>query len=384
MRKKEHSGSAAVIGAQLVILFILTVSLCVQSRKAAAENTYAVMEKSGEGSQAGESGKAGESGDSQKKKYIHWVEFNVPSDVMEKAFRLDMGTVQEEVHFNWVELLAYLGAKYGGDFERFRQTDLDAVVEKLKSGSAMEEIAKDMKYYAYYREAYGAVLDGMVGYFEQESGNDKIWLRKYGLKVFSPIAKNFPYSDFDDFGASRSYGFKRKHLGHDMMGQVGTPVIAVESGYVEALGWNQYGGWRIGIRSFDKKRYYYYAHLRQNYPYQANLKEGSIVTAGDVIGYLGRTGYSTTENTNNITTPHLHFGIQLIFDESQKEGNNEIWINCYEIVKFLRMNQSETVKVEGTKEWTRVYNMKDPGIPESSEGTENLEQPEESEGPTTD
>lgn len=384
MRKKEHSGSAAVIGAQLVILFILTVSLCVQSRKAAAENTYAVMEKSGEGSQAGESGKAGEAGDSQKKKYIHWGEFNVPSDVMEKAFRLDMGTVQEEVHFNWVELLAYLGAKYGGDFERFRQTDLDAVVEKLKSGSAMEEIAKDMKYYAYYREAYGAVLDGMVGYFEQESGNDKIWLRKYGLKVFSPIAKNFPYSDFDDFGASRSYGFKRKHLGHDMMGQVGTPVIAVESGYVEALGWNQYGGWRIGIRSFDKKRYYYYAHLRQNYPYQANLKEGSIVTAGDVIGYLGRTGYSTTENTNNITTPHLHFGIQLIFDESQKEGNNEIWINCYEIVKFLRMNQSETVKVEGTKEWTRVYNMKDPGIPESSERTENLEQPEESEGPTTD
>ena len=54
MRKKEHSGSAAVIGAQLVILFILTVSLCVQSRKAAAENTYAVMEKNGEGSRAGE------------------------------------------------------------------------------------------------------------------------------------------------------------------------------------------------------------------------------------------------------------------------------------------------------------------------------------------
>ncbi len=367
MRKKEHSGSAAVIGAQLVILFILTVSLCVQSRKAAAENTYAVMEESGEGSQAGEPGKAGEAGDSQKKKYIHWVEFNVPADVMEKAFRLDMGTVQEEVHLNWVELLAYLGAKYGGDFERFRQADLDSVVEKLKSGAATEEIAKDMKYYAYYREAYGAVLDGMVGYFEQESGNDKVWLRKYGLKVFSPIAKNFPYSDFDDFGASRSYGFKRKHLGHDMMGQVGTPVIAVESGYVEALGWNQYGGWRIGIRSFDKKRYYYYAHLRQNYPYQSNLKEGSIVTAGDVIGYLGRTGYSTTENTNNITTPHLHFGIQLIFDESQKEGNNEIWINCYEIVKFLRLNQSETVKVEGTKEWTRVYNMKDPVIPEEVE-----------------
>ena len=47
MGKKMHPGSGAVIGAQLVILLILTASLCVQSRKAAAENTYAVMEESG-------------------------------------------------------------------------------------------------------------------------------------------------------------------------------------------------------------------------------------------------------------------------------------------------------------------------------------------------
>ncbi len=70
-----------------------------------------------------------------------------------------------------------------------------------------------------------------------------------------------------------------------MMGLVGTPIIAVESGVVTALGWNQYGGWRIGISSFDGKRYYYYAHLRQNYPYAEGLEEGSVVTAGDVIGY---------------------------------------------------------------------------------------------------
>ena len=308
------------------------------------------------------------------KDYIKWVDFGVTSEAMNQAFRLDVDTCQADVHLNWVELLAYLGAKYGGDFEWFRQADLDAVTEKLKSGMTMEELTKDMKYYAYYREAYGAVLDGMVGYFEQETeapedltqsgtgenGNAKtVWLRKYGLKAFSPIAKNFPYSDFDDFGASRSYGFKRKHLGHDMMGQVGTPIIAVESGYVEALGWNQYGGWRIGIRSFDKKRYYYYAHLRKNYPFQSNLKEGSAVQAGDVIGYMGRTGYSSKENTNNIEESHLHFGLELVFDESQKESDHEIWINCYELVKFLRRNQCETVKVEGTKEWRRVYQTKD-------------------------
>ena len=88
-----------------------------------------------------------------------------------------------------------------------------------------------------------------------------------------------------------------------------------------------------------------------------------MVQAGDVVGYLGRTGYSRTENTNNIDEPHLHFGLELIFDESQKESNNEIWVSCYELVKFLNMNRSETVKVEGTKEWKRLYQTKDPLVP---------------------
>ena len=147
-----------------------------------------------------------------------------------------------------------------------------------------------------------------------------------------------------------------------MMGQIGTPIIAVESGYVEALGWNQYGGWRIGIRSVDKKRYYYYAHLRQNFPYALDLKEGSVVTAGDVIGYMGHTGYSAKENVNNIETVHLHFGLQLIFDESQKEGNNEIWIDCYNLTRFLYKNRSLTEKNAETREWFRTFHMKDPSV----------------------
>ncbi len=384
MSKVRLSRSKLIIFVQLLILFFLVLSLCLKSREAAAKNTFLPGQ---------------ETQTEPKQDFIHWVDFTVPASVLEKAFRLDISTCQDTVHLDWIELLAWLGARYGGDFSRFKQTDLDALAERLKGGETMDALAKDMKYYSYYHEAYTAVLGGMVGYFEQEidaadapvpaetgtqaanppeagaasesgaaPGTDgtgqgapsKVWVTKYGLKAYSPIAKGFPYNDYDDFGVARSYGFKRQHLGHDMMGQVGTPVIAVESGTVEALGWNQYGGWRIGIRSFDQKRYYYYAHLRKNYPYQSNLEVGSTVTAGDVIGYLGRTGYSTKENTNNIDTPHLHFGLQLIFDESQKEGNNEIWIDCYELVQFLHMNQSQVVKVEGTKEWTRIYNQKDP------------------------
>lgn len=312
-----------------------------------------------------------------EKDYIKWVDFGVSYKALSKAYELDVASYEEDVKLNWIELLSYLGAKYGGNFSRYKDKDIIDLANKLKSKEeTIESLTKDMKYYNYYYEAYEAVLGGFVGEYEIETQNvdnpeEKVWVKKYGLKAFLPVAKNFPFSDYDDFGVSRSYGYKRRHLGHDMMGQVGTPIIAVESGYVEALGWNQYGGWRLGIRSFDGKRYYYYAHLRQNYPYHKTLEEGSVVMAGDVIGYLGRTGYSAKENVNNINTPHLHFGIQLIFDESQKEGNNEIWIDCYNLIKFLYKNRSETVKNTETKEWNRVINMKDPAVDEYLNNKDN-------------
>ena len=248
--------------------------------------------------------------------------------------------------------------QYGGDFQIFKSTDMKQIAEKLISQeTTVEEYAKNMKYFTYYKEAYSAVLGGMVGKYKMEYEENGVikWKEEYGLKAFHPIAKGFPYSHYDDFGAARTYGYRRQHLGHDLMGQVGTPIIAVESGKVTALGWNQYGGWRIGIESFDGLRYYYYAHLRQNRPYAEGLEEGDTVQAGDVIGYMGRTGYSTTENVNNIDNYHLHFGIQLIFDESQREGNGEIWISCYEIVKFLQQNCSQVQRNDETKEWSRVF-----------------------------
>lgn len=304
---------------------------------------------------------AGASGD-----YIKWVDFKVSYEALCTAYELDVESYDSPVHLNWIELLAYAGAKGGGSFGKESINLIRKLASELSSGeTTIARLTENMDYYDYYYEAYEAVLGGMVGEYEieqEDSSGEKCWKKVYGLKSFSPIAKGFEYSDYDDFGSSRSYGYKRQHLGHDMMGQIGTPIIAVESGYVEALGWNQYGGWRIGIRSFDGKRYYYYAHLRQNFPYALDLEEGSIVTAGDVIGYMGHTGYSTKENTNNIDTVHLHWGLQLIFDESQKEGNNEIWIDCYALTRFLYKNRSLTEKNQETKEWSRHFQMKDPAV----------------------
>ena len=92
---------------------------------------------------------------------------------------------------------------------------------------------------------------------------------------------------------------------------------------------------------------------------QTGTSHVDMLDIGDVIGYLGRTGYSTTENTNNIDTPHLHFGLELIFDEARRQEGKEVWIDCYGLIQFLERSRCETVKVEGTKEWIRVYGMKE-------------------------
>lgn len=151
--------------------------------------------------------------------FIKWVELHVTCEALEAAYDLDVDSYKDEVHLNWIELLAYVGAKTGGKFDKNSVRQIEAAAEKLKSGeSTMEELTRDMDYYDYYLEAYTAVLGGMVGEFTLGGTH------YYGLKAFSPIAKGFDYSHYDDFGTSRSYGYSRPHLGHDMMGLIGTPI----------------------------------------------------------------------------------------------------------------------------------------------------------------
>ena len=297
---------------------------------------------------------------------IKWVDFNVPYKVLETTMHLDIESYDTEIHLKWTELLAYLGAKYGGNFNHYKSKDLDELVKRLNQGESIDIITKDMKMYDYYNEAYTATLGGFLGEYmvqipvDSETGGEVVWETKYGLKAFSPIPEGYWYSDFDDFGAGRSYGFNRKHFGHDLMIGTGTPIVSIESGIVEAMGWNQYGGWRVGIRSFDKKRYYYYAHMRKDRPYSADLYVGKAVKAGDVIGYSGRTGYSRKENVNNIDTPHLHVGMQLIFDESLKDSPNQIWVDMYSICKLLLKNKCSVYKNEESKEFYRKFDFTEP------------------------
>lgn len=288
---------------------------------------------------------------------IRWVDFGVPYESLKHAMNVDIETAQQEMHISWIDILSVAACRTGG---KCGLASVKKAAQQLKTGQSPQELLGDVgKYYSYYHDAYSAVLGGLLGsYAICVDGESR---PAYGLKAYSPIAAGYGYSHCSDFGNSRSFGFARKHLGNDLMGGLGTPVVAVEGGVVEAMGWNRYGGWRIGIRSFDSKRYYYYAHLQKDHPFAEGLQEGDIVEAGQLIGFMGRTGYSDKENVNNIETVHLHFGMQLVFDESQKECNSEIWIDVYNIVRLLREHRSSYQKTASG--WERVYPYTDLDIP---------------------
>lgn len=101
--------------------------------------------------------------------YIKWVDFKVTSEALSKAYNLDVESYDKEIRLNWIELLAYAGAKCGGSFDKSSLSLLDKLAAELASGeTTMEKLTQDMDYYEYYYEAYEAVLGGMVGEYEIE------------------------------------------------------------------------------------------------------------------------------------------------------------------------------------------------------------------------
>lgn len=304
--------------------------------------------------------------ETDEKEYIKWAEMNVSLSALEDTMALDIETYDKLYHISWIDSLSYLACKNGNNWSSYSKKDLDKMLSELGDIYTIQDLMGDNKYFSFYRETFSAMLGGFLSEYEKQAPdgeNGEKTVSGYGLVAYSPIAEGFSYSHYDDFGNSRSYGYRRQHLGNDLMGYVGTPIVSVEGGTVECFGWNRYGGWRLGIRSFDGKRSYYYAHLRKDKPYAEGIELGAKVKAGQVIGYMGMTGYSTKENVNGMNVPHLHFGMQLIFDESQKEGVNQIWLDMYNIVRLLYKNRATVTRNE-KGHYVRKYDIILPDYPE--------------------
>lgn len=143
----------------------------------------------------------------------------------------------------------------------------------------------------------------------------------------------------DGWGDARTYGGDRLHEGTDIMDNANTrgsyPIVSVSDGVVEHIGWLEQGGYRIGIRS-PHGAYFYYAHLAY---YAEAFVIGQSVLAGQVIGFMGDTGYSAVEGTVGNFPVHLHFGIYL-----ETDHYDELSVNPYYILKYLEKSMVSYAK----------------------------------------
>jgi murein DD-endopeptidase MepM/ murein hydrolase activator NlpD len=119
-----------------------------------------------------------------------------------------------------------------------------------------------------------------------------------------PVATQYNYSYQNTWGDRRGFGGLRIHEGTDIFAGYGTPVKSTTYGVVEMMGWNLYGGWRIGIRDIYNI-YHYYAHMSG---YEDDINVGQVVKPGDVLGSVGSTGYGPP-GTSGKFPPHLHYGM---------------------------------------------------------------------------
>ncbi len=147
---------------------------------------------------------------------------------------------------------------------------------------------------------------------------------------YFPVAKSTSekrkfVSYINSWGSERTYGGKRRHEGTDIMADDNItgiyPVVSASCGTIINIGWLELGGYRIGILS-DNGIYYYYAHLES---FETSLKEGDTVKAGQLIGFMGNTGYSKVEGTSGKFDVHLHFGIYYS-DADREISYNPYWI----------------------------------------------------------
>ncbi|WP_338846740.1 peptidoglycan DD-metalloendopeptidase family protein [Massilia sp. W12] len=87
----------------------------------------------------------------------------------------------------------------------------------------------------------------------------------------------------------------KAHKGVDMAAAMGTPILAAGDGVVETVGSQSGYGNMIILKHWDKYSTVY-AHMSR---FADGMRKGRKVSQGEVIGYVGMTGWATG--------PHLHY-----------------------------------------------------------------------------
>jgi murein DD-endopeptidase MepM/ murein hydrolase activator NlpD len=174
-----------------------------------------------------------------------------------------------------------LRAKAAAAYQRVKEQEAElqakldeqqAALDKLDADKARaEELVKKLE------KQYQQELEALTG------------VVFHGGTIFRVCPVDPPRALYDGFGAPRYGGGYHPHAGNDIIAPQGTPIRATFDGYARA-GYNTLGGNSVNV--YGDQGYSYNAHM------MAPGYTGQV-SAGQIIGYVGATG--------DTSTPHLHF-----------------------------------------------------------------------------
>jgi len=174
------------------------------------------------------------------------------------------------------------------DLARVRELQAQAEEDLVAAQNILNQINADIRAAEQHKdglEAESARIEEEIRRLQQSSGGSSPGA--IGWPVSGPVTSAFGYRTHPIFGT------KRLHTGIDIGVGYGTPILAAESGVVILSG--GYGGYGNAV-VIDHG-----GGLSTLYAHQSSIAvgNGARVARGDVVGYVGCTGYCTGA--------HLHF-----------------------------------------------------------------------------
>lgn len=142
----------------------------------------------------------------------------------------------------------------------------------------------------YYR--FGDAESGVVDYYDETGKSSKKFL----------LRKPVPNGKFRSPYGMRRHPISRRlklHGGVDWSAPRGTPIISAGNGVVQKAGWS--GGY--GKQTIIRHANGYETSYSHQTAYAKGVRPGARVRQGQVIGFVGSTGYSTG--------PHLHYEVKV-------------------------------------------------------------------------
>ncbi|MBA4602776.1 M23 family metallopeptidase [Thermoactinomyces mirandus] len=232
----------------------------------------------------------------KEKKSLKYLSIQIPKEVWAGILNPDPDDKNPES----IKFFQGIGRDGDGDQKADWQNDTD-VLYSIAVYLAMDGTGEDQirtKLWDYYKHPVSVDVITHIAKIYQKFDTLDLDQTRF------PIPLEYNYTYHNTWGDRRGWGGLRIHEGTDIFANYGTPVLSTCYGYIELIGWNRYGGWRVGIRDI-RNNYHYFAHLNH---FRKGLKKGDIVKPGDQIGTVGSSGYGP-KGTSGKFPPHLHYGI---------------------------------------------------------------------------